>query len=215
LAAALHALYRQGAFPMAQIGRRSRSAQIDWFEADPRAMLPLTPQAGLHVPRRLARTIRQMPYTITTDTAFERVVRFCARPDRPGPWIDGQIIGIACLLHRAGHAHSIEAWDDQQRLVGGLYGVSIPGRSGPIFCAESMVTDFALGPDAGKICLIYLARHLSAMGYSACDVQMANPHTRQFGVYEITREEYRSLLPPFDHAPVEPCPWAAPGEVAF
>lgn len=151
--------------------------------------------------------MRRVPYRITTDAAFEPVVRMCGKPGRNGAWIDEEIMFLACLLHRAGHAHSIEAWDDEGRLVGGLYGVSVRGRDGPIFCAESMVTDFEHGPDAGKICLMTLAHHLDAMKYAACDVQMANPNTERFGVYEISREQHEAMLSPADEAAPEPCPW--------
>lgn len=188
----------------------SGPAEIYWYDPDPRAMLPLTVERGLHIPKRLARTFRQHPYRITTDTNFNAVVAMCGDPARPciaeeGGWIDEQIRVIAGLLHLAGHAHSIEARDDSGRLVGGLYGVSVPGREGPIFCAESMVTDFDRGTDAGKLCLLHLLHHLHRLGYAACDVQMANPHTKQFGLVEISRDEYHSMLDP--ESAKEPCAW--------
>ena len=57
-------------------------------------------------------------------------------------------------LHRAGFAHSVEAWQGNQ-LVGGLYGVSLGGA----FFGESM---FAQQRDASKICLVYLSALLRA-----------------------------------------------------
>ena len=202
----------------------ARRSRIDWYDPDPRSLLPLSAEQGLHIPRRLVRTVRQRPYRITTDTAFRAVLHRCADPSRPGPWIDHQIIALSTLLQEAGHAHSIEAWDAHDQLVGGLYGVAIPGSQGPIFCAESMFTDFAQGRDASKVCLVHLIYHLRAHGYTACDVQLANSHTAQFGVYDIPREQYHTMLdlppPPPDAPspgrgndalvslePVAPCPW--------
>ncbi len=190
---------------MAEDPKPGRLADIYWYDPDPRALLPLTPEAGLHVPRRLRRTVRQQPYRLSSDQDFDSVVAMCGDPSRPGAWIDEQIRMIATLLHRAGHAHSIEARDQAGRLVGGLYGVSVPGSAGPVFCAESMVTDFAFGTDAGKVCLVHLLGHLHAMGYSACDVQIANPHTEQFGLVEVARESYHAMLAP--SAGAEPCRW--------
>lgn len=195
---------------MAEIAFDLGPAEIFWYDPDPRAMLPLTPEQGLHIPRRLARTFRRQPYRITSDTDFNAVVAMCGDPSRPcvaedGGWIDEQIRVFAALLHWAGHSHSIEARDDSGRLVGGLFGVSVPGRRGPIFCAESMVTDFDRGTDAGKLCLLHLLRHLHTRGYSGCDVQLANPHTEQFGIVEVSRSEYHSMLDP--GAKVESCVW--------
>lgn len=199
----LHALYRRGLFPMAE--PTARGSRLYWYDPDPRALLPLSVEAGLHIPRRLARTLRQARYRVTTDEAFDDVVAMCGHPSRDGAWIDEQIRVIAALLHRAGHAHSIEAWDSHGALVGGLYGVCVPGRDGPVFCAESMVTDFERGTDAGKVCLMQLVELLRKHGYSACDVQLANPHTERFGVYEVARSDYHALLAP--ESSDRPCAW--------
>src|SRR5258708_258316 len=126
---ALLGAYRSGFFPMGD-NRRSGGGAIRWFNPDPRAIIPLEESAGLHVPRRLAERVRSRRFEITSDQAFAEVMLGCAAP-RPPPgeqhsWIDGRIIDAYVALHRAGHAHSIEAWrsDSGMRvLVGGLYGV--------------------------------------------------------------------------------------------
>ncbi len=212
-ARALHSLYAQGLFPMAAQGSSDESQRspggladaVEWYLADPRAILPLTPEDGLHVPRRLQRTIRQQRYRITTDRAFDEVVLMCADPRRPGGWINDEVRLIAALLHRAGHAHSIEAWDTSGRLVGGVYGVAVQGLRGPVFCAESMATDTQHGRDAGKVCVVTLAQHLARLGYQVCDVQMATDHTQQFGVREITHGQYEAHLDA--SAGGRACPW--------
>ena len=59
-------------------------------------------------------------------------------PTREETWINAEIEASYIRLHEAGHAHSIEVWQDGE-LVGGLYGV----RLGAAFFGESM---FSLAP---------------------------------------------------------------------
>lgn len=199
--------YRAGAFPMAD-GRDAarRGSPIRWYRPHERAVLPIRPELlglaeGVHVPRRLARTVRQERFTLTTDAAFGRVIRACAEPRRETEscstetWIDDRIVVAFELLHRAGHAHSIEAWlgkpSGELELVGGVYGLAVGG----VFCAESM---FCLpergGRDASKVCLVRLIEHCTARGFAVIDTQFVNPHLEQFGVVEIETERYLELL---------------------
>src|SRR3712207_6689154 len=69
----LLAAYRSGLFPMPVFGL------LVWWSPDPRAVLPLD---GLHVSRRLRRTLPR--FEIRVDTAFDDVVAGCrgrAAPD--------------------------------------------------------------------------------------------------------------------------------------
>lgn len=190
---ALLGAYRAGYFPM---GDNRASDPIRWHNPDPRAIIPLTAQDGLHIPRRLRATLRTRPYLLTTDQAFETVMRRCAAP-RPPPgeqesWIDERIIAAYTTLHHAGHAHSVEAWTrtDPPTLVGGLYGVHI----GAAFFAESKFYTPGKGTNASKICLITLIAHLRARGFELLDVQFWNPHIAQFGCTEIPRAVYLDQL---------------------
>lgn len=212
---ALLTAYRQALFPMADLpsGRsRRRSPTIRWYSPDPRAILPLEPDA-LHIPRSLRRTLRAHPFLLSTDQAFERVIRACAEP-RPGhgDWLDETLIAAYTLLHRAGHAHSIEAWlaapgTTEPTLVGGIYGVHI----GSAFFAESMFCRPALGgTDASKICLVQLVEHLRARGFTLLDVQLANDHTVRFGVIEIPRDDYLQRLAESTRTPAEWLPFPSP-----
>lgn len=184
--------YRQGWFPMAE----PDSGEVYWFNPPTRAIIPLEPGA-FRVPRSLAQRVRSGRFRITTDCAFERVIRECSRPrPKPGgePWIDERIIRAYSTLHRAGVAHSVEAWldgDDGLTLVGGLYGVTIGG----LFAGESMFSRPELGgTDASKVCLVHLVDHLRRRGFVLLDTQIINPHTEQFGCIEIQRDEYLERL---------------------
>jgi len=170
--------YRHGIFPMAD----ERSGEVLWFRPDPRAVIPLD---GFHVSRSLARTLRRGRLEVRVDTAFETVMRGCA--DRPeGSWISDRFVEVYGALHRAGKAHSLEAWRDR-RLVGGVYGLALGGA----FMAESM---FHRATDASKVALAALVGHLSERGFTVLDVQYMTPHLESLGAVEITRREYERRL---------------------
>lgn len=156
-----------------------------WWSPDPRAILPL---GGMHISRRLQRRIRAREFRVTCNLAFAQVIRNCARgPGRQGgTWLTPDMIDAYTQLHMLGHAHSVEAWKDDQ-LVGGVYGVSIGG----LFAAESM---FYRARDASKVALAALVSHLGARGYELLDVQQWTPHTGRLGVRDIPRDEYLTRL---------------------
>lgn len=173
--------YSRGLFPMAA----SRHAPIQWYEADPRAVLPLD---SFHVSRSLRRRLNRNEFEITLDRAFGQVIEGCSRPRSytDDTWINDEIIHAYTALHHHGLAHSVEAWRKGQ-LVGGIYGVALGG----VFFGESM---FSRATDASKVCLARAVEHLRARGFSLFDVQFTNPHLEQFGVVEIPREEYLTRL---------------------
>lgn len=177
-------VYRQGLFPMAD---HRHDAEVFWVDPERRGILPLD---SFHVPRRLARTMRNSTFTVTVDQAFEKVIALCAEqaPDRPATWINHGIEASYVALFKAGHAHSVEVWDGD-RLVGGLYGPSI----GAAFFGESM---FSRATDASKIALVHLVARLRAGGYRLLDTQFITEHLTQFGAVEISRAAYRKRLKP-------------------
>jgi leucyl/phenylalanyl-tRNA--protein transferase len=159
--------------------------EIYWYAPDPRAIMPLE---GFHCPTRLAKTVRRAPFEIRYNTAFREVMEACAAPRKiqKTTWISAGLIEAYCALHEQGFAHSVEAWQED-RLVGGLYGVSIAG----LFAGESM---FFRETDASKVCLVHLVERMKARGLTLLDVQFTNPHLEQFGVVEIPRDEYERRL---------------------
>ena len=158
------------------------SGEILWFRPDPRAIIPLD---GFHISRSLARTLRRGVFEIRVDTDFEDVMRGCA--DRPeGTWISERFVEVYGALHRAGKAHSVEAWRDG-RLVGGAYGLALGGA----FMAESM---FHRETDASKVALTALVARLQERGFTLLDVQYVTPHLESLGAVDITRREYERRL---------------------
>lgn len=158
---------------------------IYWYDPNPRTILPLD---AYHVPKRLARTLRQEKFDICLNTRFEAVMRGCAEPapGRMSTWISEDIIDLYTALHNYGYAHSLEVCLEGE-LVGGVYGVSIGG----FFAGESM---FSRVTDASKVALIKLIEHLKEQGFSLFDVQFTNKHIAQFGTREIPRAEYKRRL---------------------
>jgi leucyl/phenylalanyl-tRNA--protein transferase len=171
--------YRHGAFPMG-----TEDGGVHWYSPDPRGVLPLD---GVHVSRRLARTVRQGVFDLRIDTAFRDVMLACADArDEDGTWITAPILDTYCALHDLGLAHSVEAWRGG-RLAGGLYGVSLGGA----FFGESM---FHRETDASKVALVTLVERLRSRGYALLDIQWVTPHLAQFGAIEVPRRRYLRLL---------------------
>lgn len=174
--------YARGLFPMAE-GRRD--PRLFWVDPDFRGVIPLD---RFHLPRRLARTIRQDRFELAVDRDFDAVIRLCAAPTggRTGTWINDEIIHVYGELHRQGHVHTVECRQDG-RLVGGLYGVSLRGA----FFGESM---FSRATDASKVALVHLVARLRAGGYRLLDAQFVTQHLNQFGIEEMPRAAYQRLL---------------------
>jgi leucyl/phenylalanyl-tRNA--protein transferase len=174
----LRAAYRQGIFPWPMEG----FPLIPWFCPPLRGILEFS---ALHVPHRLQRVARKRPYGLTVDRAFDQVIEQCAARHRP-TWITPAMRHAYKELHRAGDAHSAEAWDGD-RLVGGIYGVDAGGA----FSCESM---FYLEPDASKLALLHLVEHLKSRGLDWIDIQQVTPHMATMGARDIPRDEFLRRL---------------------
>ena len=177
----LHA-YAAGIFPMAET---ADDPELFWVDPTRRGIIPLD---AFHVPRRLARVLRQNRFSVRCDTAFAGVMQGCgeASETRPSTWINDEILRLYAALFARGNAHSVECWQGEE-LVGGLYGVSL----GAAFFGESMFSRVA---DASKVALVGLVERLRAGGYRLLDTQFLTPHLAQFGGIEISRARYHRLL---------------------
>jgi len=186
--------YRSGIFPWYNEGD-----PILWHSPDPRAILTAE---SLRVSKRLARTLRQGVFETRYDTAFEQVIQACAatpRPDQDGTWITQEMVEAYLALHREGYAHSVESWQDN-RLVGGLYGVSL----GKCFFGESM---FSWETDASKAALVRLVEFGTAHGITLFDCQVENPHLLSMGAYPVSRKVFLAMLRARVDAPALRGPW--------
>ncbi len=172
--------YRNGIFPW-----YGPDQPILWWSPDPR--LVLFP-GQLHISRSLARTLRRRHFTVTLDTAFEQVIRECAAPraGQAGTWITPEMQAAYIRMHKLGHAHSVECWQ-QGRLVGGLYGVAM----GRVFFGESMFTRVA---DASKVGFVTLVRQLQRRDYRLIDCQVHTGHLESLGATMLPRSEFTRLL---------------------
>lgn len=168
--------YQQGYFPMAE-----PDGEMYWHSPDPRAIIPLD---HVRITRSLRKTVAKGIYETRIDTAFQEVIINCA--EREETWISDEIIDAYTRLHELGFAHSVEAWHED-RLVGGLYGVSLGGA----FFGESM---FAQMTDSSKVAFVSLVEHLRHQGFILLDSQYLNAHIASFGGIEISRSEYLSRL---------------------
>jgi leucyl/phenylalanyl-tRNA--protein transferase len=174
--------YSSGIFPWF-----SRGQPILWWSPDPRLLLF---PGEIHVSGSLRKVLRRRKFSITLDTAFERVIRACAaerEKKAEGTWIVPAMIKAYCRLHDAGFAHSVEAWDNEGELSGGLYGVSL----GRCFFGESM---FFVRPNASKAALCVLAGHLAEKKFAFIDCQLTTPHLAAMGGREVPRRSFLIML---------------------
>lgn len=174
--------YACGIFPMAE---SAEDSTLYWIEPERRGILPLE---SVHVPRRLAKIIRQEPFEIRTDSDYDGVIAGCARsrPGRRTTWINAKIRQLYAELFSLGYCHTVEAWR-AGKLVGGLYGVHLGGA----FFGESM---FSHERDASKVALIYLAARLIHGGFTLLDTQFVTEHLKRFGALEISRQHFHRRL---------------------
>lgn len=191
--ARLLAAYRRGIFPWFSDGE-----PILWWSPVRRTVFDT---ARPHVPRRLARWLRGCDWQLRADAAFGEVIRACAAPRArgAGTWIGAGMIDAYERLHLLGHAHSVEAWDGD-RLVGGIYGVSI----GRMFFGESM---FSNATNGSKVALLALCRALAGWGHPLLDAQMASNHLATLGAREMPRTAFCREVAVLVDAAAEAASW--------
>lgn len=172
--------YRRGIFPW-----YGDDEPILWWSPDPRMVL-FTDE--LHISRSLRRRLNGAAFEVRANTAFREVMMACAAPrdGQDGTWITAGMIEAYCALHKFGHAHSVETWQNG-RLAGGIYGVQI----GRMFFGESM---FHRATDASKVALVHLMQRLRRMGVPLMDCQQETAHTAFMGGRPISRAEFKHWL---------------------
>ena len=170
--------YSIGIFPMAE---HRNDPEVFWVDPRRRGIFPLD---QFHLSRSLIKAIRKTHFSVTINREFDGVVAACA--DRAETWINDEISSLYSILHRKGHAHSIEIWDETE-LVGGVYGVTL----GAAFFGESM---FSRKTNASKMALAALVDRLKRAVFTLFDTQFLTEHLASLGAVEITRAAYHTRL---------------------
>jgi leucyl/phenylalanyl-tRNA--protein transferase len=167
-----------------------------WYEVNDLAVFfypkerYLIEPSKINIPKSINSYFNQKKYRITIDQDFERVMRSCMdtiRPNQDGTWLTENFILAYNTLHFLGLAHSVEVWDKDDNLAGGLYGVSF----GKIFHGESM---FSLQPNASRFGLISLAKILADRGFRYIDCQVENPYLQTFGGESVTKKKFFQIM---------------------
>jgi leucyl/phenylalanyl-tRNA--protein transferase len=128
-------------------------------------------------------------FKFTVDKAFEEVIKNCQnvfRKDQPGTWITDEVLNAFINLHKAGFAHSAEAWKDGE-LVGGIYGVLL----GKVFFGESM---FSKQNNASKFAFIKYIQHLKKHDVKLIDCQVYTEYLESLGAKMIERKYFLQML---------------------
>lgn len=173
--------YRKGIFPWYENGQ-----PILWWSPNPRCVL-FTKK--FKISTSLRKTLRRHKWTVTFDGDFKKTVAACAAPRSyaRGTWITDEMTKAYTSLHRHDCAHSVELWDFQERLIGGVYGVLI----GKMFFGESM---FSFQTNASKVALAYMISHLHQWGFPLVDCQLPSAHLSSLGAQTIPRSHYIKIM---------------------
>ena len=171
--------YRRGFFPMAVTALEGK---LGWWSPDPRGIVPLD---RLRVTTSMRQSARR--FDIRVDTCFADVMRACGNPSREDGWITDEFIAAYTALHQLGWAHSVEVFDRDGQLAGGLYGLRIHG----LFAGESM---FHARRDASKVALMGLVQLMRDSGMTLLDVQWCTEHLASLGAIEVSRAQYLTRL---------------------
>jgi leucyl/phenylalanyl-tRNA--protein transferase len=172
--------YQNGIFPW-----YSQQDPILWWSTNPRLIMELD---DFKLSRSLKKSIKKFHYKF--DTSFTEVMQKCAstkREGQEGSWINKELIESFEILHGMGIAHSVESYNKEGILTGGLYGLVI----GKVFCGESMFTHES---DASKAAYAILIRHLKYWGYDFVDCQVPTEHLKSLGAKEVARDYFLMRL---------------------
>lgn len=193
--------YREGIYPFCHLN------PMKWW-APPQRMVVFPEES--HIGKTLRRVLRQNRYRVTFDQAFSDVISRCAEP-RPGKtpltWISRDVVYAHHRLFEEGYAHSSEVWDQNDRLVGGCYGISI----GRVFFTESQ---FSMIRDASKVAFTYLNCHLQAWGYRVNDCKNSSSRLKADGARLISREKFTAILEQWRDASGHPAAWQVDKDLA-
>jgi len=172
--------YSAGIFPWS-----NPEEPILWWSPDPRCVFyPNEIQPS----KSMKRFMRKSSLKTTHNQAFEKVISACQQPRlySDETWINQELKDSFIQLYHTGHAHSFEAWDNDE-LVGGLYGLRVNG----VFCGESM---FSRQTNASKVAFYELVNWCNEQAIDLIDGQVENDHLMSLGATLIERELFLKYL---------------------
>lgn len=176
--------YNNGIFPW--YGYKENEEIMWWCPLDRFVIFP----EEIHISHSMRQLIKKGTYETTINQAFDKVIENCSKTDKRneqvGAWLGKDMINAYKKMYELGLAVSVEVWDKDGNLVGGLYGININYN----FFGESM---FSLVPNASKLALIYLAEQLKHFG-GIIDCQFETAHLLSMGGRHITYDEYMKYL---------------------
>jgi len=147
----------------------------------------------IHISHSMRTLMNKKEYHVTFNRDFDGVIEGCSNVDgryyAKGAWLGEDMMSAYRELNRLGYATSVEVWDKDGELVGGLYGVIV----GECFIGESM---FSRKPNTSKLALIHLAQFLYRIGGKLIDCQLETSHLRSLGGRFIPYDEYLAILNP-------------------
>ena len=192
--------YRNGIFPW-----YSGSEPLLWWSPNPRFVL--FPEA-LKISKSMRQVLRSQKFSYTIDQSFAEVVKACQKIPRRGQydtWITDDMLKAYNRLHQSGYAHSVEIWNQNDALVGGLYGVAVNN----CFCGESM---FARESNASKAGFILFVRLLQQWGFGLIDCQIHTNHLESLGATSISRNRFLEQLTKGEANEMPPSKWKLPND---
>ena len=187
----LYSAYFQGIFPWFC---EDDGEPVCWHSPNPRFCIQAE---KFHIPSRLKRTLKSVPFSYTMDTCFDRVMDECrtmTRKGQSGTWIGQKMKDAYFAFYKKGFAHSVEVWNDKN-LVGGLYGVLI----GSVFFGESM---FTIESESSKCAFVHFAKAFISSGGGLIDSQVYTENIARYGAQNISRDAYLYLLKPLLRKPL-------------
>lgn len=135
--------------------------------------------------------IKNKKYRCTINENFKETIWNCAKIDGRihewGAWLGPELIHVWLELNKRGYAKSVEVWNVENELVGGLYGFVING----CFFGDSM---FSKESNTSKLALIHLARHMEEQGGKFIDCQLHTDHLASMGAKYISYDEYLETI---------------------
>lgn len=177
--------YAQGLFPWF-----NEDEPIAWWCPEPRCVVV---PSDYQPSKSLRKQARRERWQLTLNQAFDDVIRACSLPRSDGlpegehTWIHEEMIEAYTNLHAQGFAHSIEVWNDQGQLIGGLYGLKLGG----IYFGESM---FHCASNASKLAFWGLMRLCEQSQVALVDCQLPNDHLMSLGATTVPRAEFLTQL---------------------